>query len=92
MIPGNRERGLGLQHERLSEDGTMAGNSEGEGFPDGPAWGLSGMGNEGALVWGVRVKGRVDRRWRRGARSDQSRENKMLGEHTHTHTHTHTQK
>ena len=45
------------------------------------------MGNEGALVWGVRVKGRAGRRWR-GPRSDRSRENKMLGE-THTHTHTH---
>lgn len=43
------------------------------------------MGNEGALVWGVRVKGRAGRRWRRGPRSDHSRENKMLGENTHTH-------
>lgn len=44
-----------------------------------------GDGNEGALVWGLEVKGRVGRRWRRGAMSDHSRENKMLGENTHTH-------
>ena len=85
-MQGSERGGWGLQHESLSEDGTTTVNSEGDGFPDGPARGLSGTGNEGAPVWGVRVKGRVGRRWRRGARSDQSMENKMLGENTHTHT------